>query len=441
VGWTYDADGNWLSGANRQHTYDAAGRSSTTSWTSGGYFNEFYDGDGRRVKAVEPNLVTYYLRSTVLGGQVIEELTSSGAKQQALIYAGQKVIGHDWANGNVSLLHEDPSGVNVRSSLPQSPFVTYFSELDPWGAEVFSSDPYLDDPEFSGGRGESGPTYAGFGDISMSSTGCMLDGVYSLCDFLRNTGSLAIDLRVGGKSKQFPVEPGLLGILAVWVEDAGKKLHKPQTPIGTQVSEDDVIVTNTDNDGLGHWELLSLVPQNPALNPFLVNRIKQELEESDCAKFAQTILDQLAPGKGRSLVDVFNAFLNQPKPHDLLTRTKPQGSWGESSPIGSIKDSTAAIFARKVDVNQTKADADNIIAELFHLARIDGRYTDKQLANAARRTPYASEAANYLAPSANVFDPGYKPGGWNEQNQYGYSVYFHTIQKQHCGFRPPSPWK
>lgn len=149
----------------------------------------------------------------------------------------------------------------------------------------------------------------------------------------------------------------------------------------------------------------------------------------------------MAPGKGRSLVDVFNAFLNQPKPHDLLTRTKPQGSWGESSPIGSIKDSTAAIFAREVDVNQAKADADNIIAELFHLARMDGRYTDKQLANAARRTPYASEAANYLAPSANVFDPGYKPGGWNEQNQYGYSVYFHTIQKQHCGFRPPNPWK
>jgi hypothetical protein len=134
----------------------------------------------------------------------------------------------------------------------------------------------------------------------------------------------------------------------------------------------------------------------------------------------------LAPGKGRNLVDVFDAFLSQPKVHDLLTRVKPQGSWGESSPIGNIKSSTAAIFARRVEVNQTKSDADNIIAELFHLARMDGLYTDKQLANAARRTEYASEAANYLAPSANVFEPGYKPGGWNEQNQYGYSVYFHT---------------
>jgi hypothetical protein len=163
--------------------------------------------------------------------------------------------------------------------------------------------------------------------------------------------------------------------------------------------------------------------------------------ESDCAKFAQTILDQLAPRKGRSLSDVFEAFLNQPKAHELLTRVKPDRSWREASTIGNIKDSTAAIFARRVDVNQTKADADNIIAELFHLARMDGRYTDKQLANAARRTEYAGEEATYLAPSANVFDPGYKPGGWNEQNQFGYSVYFHTIQKQHCGFRPPSHWK
>jgi hypothetical protein len=72
---------------------------------------------------------------------------------------------------------------------------------------------------------------------------------------------------------------------------------------------------------------------------------------------------------------------------------------------------------------------------------MNGLYTDKQLANAARRTKYASEAANYLAPSANVFNPGYKPGGWNEQNQNGYSVYFHTIQKQHCGFLPPQNWK
>jgi YD repeat-containing protein len=122
VGWTYDAEGNLLSDAGRQYTYDAAGRTSSTSWTTG-YFNDFRDGDGRRVKATQPNLVTYYLRSTVLGGQVIEELNSSGAKQRGFIYIGQKSAGYDWANGNVSLLHEDPSGTTVHSSLPETAFV------------------------------------------------------------------------------------------------------------------------------------------------------------------------------------------------------------------------------------------------------------------------------------------------------------------------------
>jgi hypothetical protein len=140
----------------------------------------------------------------------------------------------------------------VRSSIPQSSFVPSFTELDPWGAEVFTSDPYLDDPEFSGGRGESGPVYPAYGDISMPSTGCTIDGVYALCDFQRNVEALAVELREGGKTKQFPIERRLLGIFAVWIEDTGTKLDKPQTPIDVVVP--DVIVTNIDEDGLGHWE-------------------------------------------------------------------------------------------------------------------------------------------------------------------------------------------
>jgi hypothetical protein len=142
--------------------------------------------------------------------------------------------------------------------------VSDFTDLDPWGAEVFSSDPYLNDPQFSGGRGESGPTYSGYGDISKPSNGCMLDGGYTLCDFLRGSESLAFQITLGGKSKQFPLAPGLLGIFAAWVEDAGKKLTKPQTPNGAEVEEGDTIVTNTDSDGLGHWELINLaLPQKP----------------------------------------------------------------------------------------------------------------------------------------------------------------------------------
>jgi len=44
----------------------------------------------------------------------------------------------------------------------------------------------------------------------------------------------------------------------------------------------------------------------------------------DCSKFAQAVFDQLSKGKGGNLMDAFNAFLDQKKPHDLFTRVKPK---------------------------------------------------------------------------------------------------------------------
>lgn len=439
VGWTYDAEGNWLSGAGRQKTYDAAGRPGNTSWT-GGYFNEFLDGDGWRVKATEPNQVTYYLRSTVLGGQVVEELNSSGAKQQSFIYIGQKVVGHDWANGNVSLLHEDPAGVTVRSSIPQAAFVTYFAELDPWGAEVFSWDPYLDDPEFSGGRGESGPVYPGFGDIGMPSTGCMLDGVYALCDFISrgmNSGAMALQLTQGGKTKQFPIEPGLLGMYAVWVEDAGKKLNKPQTPVDAQISADDVIATNTDDDGLGHWELISFAPQNPVPLPG-TDAIKSRLNTGNCNAYIASLIakaNELYGGNGN--VAVAKDGL------DLLSKISAQGGFVtkdflklEGWPIagtvsGSIaaKTATVLISTRFMIGNSASTIAmwqtdyiNTAIHEMLHLSGKYGGYDDTQLATAASKLPGA--AAGLPAPPKDHKDM---------KAIFANSGYFDTELKKHCG--------
>ncbi len=58
----------------------------------------------------------------------------------------------------------------------------------------------------------------------------------------------------------------------------------------------------------GGAAMIGQSPQNTSLNAYLVNRVTQELAESDCAKFAQTILNQLAPGKGRTLAGVLTHF-------------------------------------------------------------------------------------------------------------------------------------
>jgi hypothetical protein len=315
VGWTYDADGNWLSGAGRQHTYDAAGRTKTITWTYGGQFNQFFDGDGQRVKTVEGNSVIYYLRSTVLGGQVVEELSSAGAKEKGFIYAGQKLIAYQSQNGNVSLLHEDASGVTQRASTPQSAAVSYWAETDPWGAEVYHSDPYVQDPGFSGGRGEGGPVFPGFGDISMPSTGCTLDGVYSLCDFISrgvNSGALALQLSQGGKTKQFPFDTALIGISAVWVEDEGEKLPAG-TKVGDHLSEIDIVITNTNSDGLGHWEFLAL-PQNTGLNQGrgaaftdrqkeILGQVHNRINKKDCRDFINALLADNKVAADRNTLD------------------------------------------------------------------------------------------------------------------------------------------
>src|SRR5262249_26285508 len=63
-------------------------------------------------------------------------------------------------------------------------------ELDPWGAEVYAWDPYPNDPQFAGGRGEGGPVYPGYGSVGLPSTGCTLDGVYVTCDMAQRVLSM-----------------------------------------------------------------------------------------------------------------------------------------------------------------------------------------------------------------------------------------------------------
>jgi hypothetical protein len=129
---------------------------------------------------------------------------------------------------------------------------------------------------------------------------------------------------------------------------------------------------------------------------------------------------------------VFNAFLNQPKPHDLFTRVPPDGSFGEATAIGKLKNSTASIFLRRDSPSQTETDADSVIQELFHFA--GNGYTDEQLARALRNTSYVTDE-NKVFPdgTANIFDPRYIPN--NDPKEYGYSGYFHTIAQLYCGYR------
>jgi YD repeat-containing protein len=197
-GWQYDADGNLTNNIKRQYTYDAAGQMIAIS---GGNLNQFFDGEGRRVKTTDAFLITYYLRSSVLGGEVIEELDASGNKQRGFVYVGGKVVALEGQNGFVGFVHEDASGMSIRETHSVAANVYQRYELDALGTEAEIDDPYIDNPSYSG-RGEGGPVYPGYGNITQTSTGCTLDGVLTHCDLISQgleNGSIEVEYMIWGE--------------------------------------------------------------------------------------------------------------------------------------------------------------------------------------------------------------------------------------------------
>ena len=145
------------------------------------------------------------------------------------------------------------------------------------------------------------------------------------------------------------------------------------------------------------------------------------LAQRDCTQFVQTVLNAVSsnsnpvyPANG-SLTDVFESFLAQGNNHSLLTRQNPPGGWGYGSPVGNIKNGDAVIYSPNVGSTaaiQLMADADTIIAELFHFAGRRNYYTDEQLAKAVHNSKYGSEADSVISPEANIFDKRYQARGW-----------------------------
>jgi YD repeat-containing protein len=383
VGWTYDIDGNWLSGAGRQHTYDAAGRNNTTIWTAGGYLNQFYDGDGQRVKSTEPNVVTYYLRSTALGGQILEQLDSTGAKQKGFVYAAGQVIGEQSGTGNVLLLYGEPSGVSVRASSPLSSLVLDRLEMDPWGAEVYSSDPYLQDPGFSGGRGEGGPVFPGAGDISMPSTGCsrLLDGVLTLCDFADrnlNGGGIQVErLLRSGRTQRLSLDV-TLGIARIWHHP-----HSGNSPMIMNYSGP-ILVIETDNSEPGYWDTVDLAIGQDDLAAYRA-RIAQMLKDKKCATFITQLLNEAKMLTGRDNRDVLTTFDSVKFYWAALPSWKGgEAQYRDGKPVADINNTvkTEKFISADRSAFLVSSTTNSFLAETLHHTAIGSTYADGVMAQA-----------------------------------------------------------
>jgi hypothetical protein len=137
-GLQYDAAGNVTSDGGQAFTYDATGQQASASY-SGYTLSQAYDGDRLRGEKTENGATTYYLRSSVLGGQVIAEINSSGGWTRGYVYLGSQLLAVQ-SNDAVTWVHQDPVTKSQRATdIFGSGVSTATVDVDPWGGETSRS--------------------------------------------------------------------------------------------------------------------------------------------------------------------------------------------------------------------------------------------------------------------------------------------------------------
>jgi RHS repeat-associated protein len=130
----YDAAGDLTNDGSQTFGYEATGQQVSASSTG---LQQRYDGDGLRIRKTENGQTTYYLRSTVLGQQVVTEANGSGAFNRGYVYLNGQLLALQDSNG-VSWVHQDPITKSQRLTNSAGSIVSWI-ELDPWGGETGGS--------------------------------------------------------------------------------------------------------------------------------------------------------------------------------------------------------------------------------------------------------------------------------------------------------------
>jgi YD repeat-containing protein len=279
--WGYDEDGRNTSIDARNYQFDAGGRQVLMSgqrWLLSHYvpasLSSDYDGDGLKVKESNTisnsTAITYYLRSSVLGGAIIEEIGSNGEKQAGYVYAGAELLARQ-ANNEVVWKHQTPNQTAQFESHANG--TVNRIELDPVGADVGVFAPPV--PDTNGRDGDIGSNHMGglmdsrYADLTNISGGCMIDGMAASCSqaarivnsgagvmgpssttrWNRNTRRFEFFHAYADASGWMAAGASYRGAGRVWVSDSGTQRNDGD--------RGDTIVINRNEDALGHWESIS----------------------------------------------------------------------------------------------------------------------------------------------------------------------------------------
>ncbi|HJT65086.1 MAG TPA: S8 family serine peptidase, partial [Pyrinomonadaceae bacterium] len=137
TGFTYDPAGNLTFDGGQHFEYDATGQQ-TKAYYGGYTLDQAYDGNGLRARKTETGTGTlYYLRSSVLGGQVVAEISCNGSSAtwyRGYVYSGSGLLAVQ-SDLSVSWVHEDPITKSKRLTNSAGNVISAI-EFDPWGADA-----------------------------------------------------------------------------------------------------------------------------------------------------------------------------------------------------------------------------------------------------------------------------------------------------------------
>ncbi len=190
-GWQYNASGNVTHNEGGDYTFDAAGRM-TKAEDAGARIDQIYDGDGQPAKRVETRfgapqtLTSYYMRSSIIGSQVVTDLNASGQKQRGYVYVNGELLATQRRLLNSDRVYWNSTDPVTGSQIETASDGLIFSvlDLDPLGGYA-SADPYENEgnPDYAGVKGDEA-THVTDADPFDPGSGCTLDGVPINCNLV-----------------------------------------------------------------------------------------------------------------------------------------------------------------------------------------------------------------------------------------------------------------
>ena len=461
LGWEYDAAGFVTRADETFYTRDAAGETIEAA-NADSNADYGFDGDGRTVKAVRnhpgPNGFTtqYWLNSTMLGRLAVAELNHSGQRQARFIYASGRKIAQE-RYGTVTWSHTDPvtasrgdsnasgggyyglaefnaDGINMGFAPPvENGFVNPEADTD-WplmarGSQCSGADPtcqtcYVDGFESDCGRinWEAAEQCA---DNDCGPAPIYSNRLHRYVGLAHwDPNAQAAGLGIGEANGWLPMGINFVGgstVITGWGSSplihAVSGLHFINNPRNPENDDDVVPVLNK--------------PQNTDFVPLPNLRLGIDAlaRQGDCGRYIQSLINKVAERTGNPFVsdyitDLFDTITNQApvafRPAD------PDRSETGGTVRGLIKDGNALIVITPQPNEPGFASARNLtpyglrntvhgyliaaIHESIHLAGLNRRYTDRQLAEAAHALPGSK---SYLPSDAG--DVSANSDAWNAE--------------------------